>query len=72
LDPAALDKTISYTPITDPRPVTQKLAPAMAHLFNHQTHHRGQAHAILTRLTGEAPALDLLYYQRALSDKGNM
>ncbi|MDR3375457.1 MAG: DinB family protein, partial [Ancalomicrobiaceae bacterium] len=34
------------------------------HCFNHQTHHRGQAHMILTRLTGKAPAIDLAIYQR--------
>ena len=42
----------------------QPLAGALAHLFNHQTHHRGQCHMILTRLTGRAPELDLLFYQR--------
>jgi hypothetical protein len=25
------------------------------HFFNHQTHHRGQAHCLLTGLTGTAP-----------------
>lgn len=33
----------------------------LAHLFNHQTHHRGQAHGILTALGVREPAsLDLL------------
>ena len=32
--------------------------------FNHQTHHRGQAHMLLTSLGQKAPELDLLYYQR--------
>ena len=62
----ALDKDFTYTPITTPEEVTQKLSPTLAHLFNHQTHHRGQAHALLTRLAGEAPSLDLIYYQREL------
>jgi uncharacterized damage-inducible protein DinB len=40
----------------------------LAHLFNHQTHHRGQAHAILTRLgVAEPPPLDLLIMQRQRS-----
>lgn len=60
----ALTATFTYTPMTNPVPVTQPLAPALLHAFNHQTHHRGQAHTLLTRLTGEAPALDLIYYQR--------
>ena len=43
----------------------QALADILAHVFNHQTHHRGQAHACLSILTGaEPPSLDLLAYQR--------
>jgi uncharacterized damage-inducible protein DinB len=44
--------------------VEQQLAPALAHWFNHQTHHRGHVHALLTGLVGEAPVLDLLFFQR--------
>jgi uncharacterized damage-inducible protein DinB len=37
----------------------------LAHLFNHQTHHRGQAHAILTTLGVREPdSLDLLVLLR--------
>lgn len=36
----------------------------LAHLFNHQTHHRGQAHTILTILGAEPEGLDLLYMFR--------
>jgi uncharacterized damage-inducible protein DinB len=64
LTEARLAADITYRTVTDAKNVTQSLAPALAHFFNHQTHHRGQCHAILTRLTGAAPALDLLYYQR--------
>ncbi|MBM3534191.1 MAG: damage-inducible protein DinB [Alphaproteobacteria bacterium] len=67
LDEAKLAGTIRYQPITLPDPVEQKLAPALAHFFNHQTHHRGQAHGILTNLGAKAPELDLLYYQREVS-----
>ncbi len=56
----------SYRTITSPQDVTQPLAPALSHFFNHQTHHRGQAHAILTAIGGNAaaPSLDLILYQR--------
>lgn len=54
----------SYLTVTDMRTISQRLAPALAHFFNHQTHHRGQAHAALTRLTGSAPSLDLSAFQR--------
>jgi uncharacterized damage-inducible protein DinB len=43
----------------------QRRRETLAHLFNHQTHHRGQAHAILTVLgVGEPEGLDLLLMQR--------
>ena len=63
LDQAMLDDTFTYSPITLPDPVNMQLSIALSHLFNHQTHHRGQAHTILTRLTGEAPPLDLIYFR---------
>ncbi len=35
----------------------------LAHLFNHQTHHRGQATQMMRQLgVAEPPALDLLYF----------
>jgi uncharacterized damage-inducible protein DinB len=40
------------------------LAPALAHWFNHQTHHRGQAHVLLTGLGQPSTELDLLFFQR--------
>ena len=64
LDEAALVGEFTYTPVTDPTPVTQQLAPALAHVFNHQTHHRGQVHAATTRFTNVSPAIDLIYFQR--------
>ena len=54
----------TYVTATDMRTVSQRLAPALAHFFNHQTHHRGQAHAILTTLGKPSLALDMIYFQR--------
>ena len=68
LTDADLAATISYTRASSPEKHSQPLWPALVHLFNHQTHHRGQVHALLTRLTGEAPPLDLLFYQREAKD----
>jgi uncharacterized damage-inducible protein DinB len=46
-------------------PQQQKLREVLAHLFNHQTHHRGQAHGILTALGVKEPdSLDLLWMLR--------
>ncbi|MEO1494084.1 MAG: DinB family protein [Pseudomonadota bacterium] len=64
LTDARIAAEITYRTVLDAKSVTQQLAPALSHFFNHQTHHRGQCHALLTRLAGKAPALDLLYFQR--------
>jgi len=64
LDDAAIRGTVRYWTIVNPREIVQPLAPALSHVFNHQTHHRGQVHALLTRLAGGAPSLDLIAFQR--------
>jgi uncharacterized damage-inducible protein DinB len=58
---------ISYRTVTNPKTVTQELGPALDHFFNHQTHHRGQVHCLLTAIGGKdsAPSLDLIVFQRA-------
>ncbi len=38
---------------------TEDVATATVHFFNHQTHHRGQVHAMLTQTEVDAPSLDL-------------
>ncbi len=61
---AALDADFEYA-TTGGKPQRQPRWEAMVHFFNHQTHHRGQAHAILSRLgMAEPPVLDLLVMQR--------
>jgi uncharacterized damage-inducible protein DinB len=64
LDNGRLAGTIKYRRVSSPAEFEQPLAPALAHWFNHQTHHRGQVHSLLTGLVGEAPELDLLFFQR--------
>jgi uncharacterized damage-inducible protein DinB len=64
LEPADLDGTIRYRLISNPANIEQQLRPALVHFFNHQTHHRGQVHCLLTRITDAAPSLDLILYQR--------
>jgi uncharacterized damage-inducible protein DinB len=56
----------TYRTIVQPRDVTQQITPALAHFFNHQTHHRGQAHCLVTEIAGNAaaPSLDLILFQR--------
>jgi len=48
-------------------PYRQELGQILLHLFNHQTHHRGHAHACCSIVTGEEPpSLDLLQFQRGV------
>jgi uncharacterized damage-inducible protein DinB len=48
-------------------PQRQDLGGILMHLFNHQTHHRGHAHACCSIVTGkEPPSLDLLQFQRGV------
>jgi uncharacterized damage-inducible protein DinB len=56
--------TIRYRRVSTPEEFEQALAPALAHFFNHQTHHRGQAHSILCSFGHRDLVLDLLGYQR--------
>lgn len=66
LTPEWLDNVFTYRKMTTPDVVTSKLWADLLHLFNHQTHHRGQAHTGLSILTGEEPpSLDMIQYARA-------
>jgi len=59
-----LEETLEYR-MLDGTPAKQPRREILAHLFNHQTHHRGQAHAIMTMLgIAEPDPLDLLIMQR--------
>lgn len=61
-----LDGMFSFRTVVNPQDITQRYSAAMAHFFNHQTHHRGQAHAILTAAGGRdaAPSFDMIIFQR--------
>jgi uncharacterized damage-inducible protein DinB len=41
---------------------SSEMLPLLAHFFNHQTHHRGQAHGMLSSTRVAPPALDLVYF----------
>lgn len=65
LQPAGYDRVMEYSNSTG-KVFRQKIGPALTHLFNHQAHHRGQAHAALTILgIPEPQSFDLLAWQRA-------
>ncbi len=57
---ATLEENWDYR-MRDGTPQKQALREILAHLFNHQTHHRGQAHMALTVLgIAEPESLDLV------------
>ncbi|WP_045835085.1 DinB family protein [Hyphomicrobium sp. 99] len=48
LEPSALEGELTWVSGATGRELTRPRALLIAHLFNHQTHHRGQVHALLT------------------------
>jgi uncharacterized damage-inducible protein DinB len=67
-----LNRPIRYRTLVNPQTLEQALAPALDHFFNHQTHHRGQAHALLSSIVGNdaTPSFDLIIYQRQTGQGG--
>ena len=63
-DEAAIDRVVSYRMVTRPDDVQTPLHLCWLHLFNHQTHHRGQVHDQLSQTDIAPPSLDLIYYLR--------
>lgn len=61
LEPADFAATIAYRTMTRGEAVNTR-ANMLTHVFNHQTHHRGQAHGLLSLLGREAPSLDLILF----------
>lgn len=64
LEESRVEEVLDYRTLNG-TPQRQPIREILAHLFNHQTHHRGQAHAILTVVgVVEPEPLDLLIMQR--------
>lgn len=58
-----ISTTFTYTN-TRNETFTDPLLPPLMHFFNHQTHHRGQAHGLLSHAGVNPPALDLIHFIR--------
>jgi uncharacterized damage-inducible protein DinB len=63
LDTEALDRDVVYRTMAGVESRTP-LVWVLSHMFNHQTHHRGQVHALLSQTTVDPPPLDLIFFLR--------
>ncbi|MBU0725358.1 MAG: DinB family protein [Alphaproteobacteria bacterium] len=63
MDADTLASDLSYTNVAGQHFVMARRL-ILAHLFNHQTHHRGQAHHMLGTAGVEPQSLDLMHYLR--------
>ncbi len=66
VDDRALSGDLTWFSGAIQRPVTKSVALCVTHMFNHQTHHRGQVHALLTRSGAKPDDTDLF----AMPDSG--
>jgi uncharacterized damage-inducible protein DinB len=62
LDEAAISGTRRFRLVSEPGEKTMRIGLMLATVFNHQTHHRGQVHAMLKEAGVEPPSLDLIVY----------
>ena len=60
LDDEALRGVLRYTSISRPAPQEKPLGLALAHFFNHQTHHRGQVTTLLMQRGVDPGVTDLI------------
>jgi uncharacterized damage-inducible protein DinB len=64
LKPESLDAPFTYQNRAGDE-FTHPLGPALVHLFNHQTHHRGQLTTLLSQLGIDPGVTDAIAYYRA-------
>jgi uncharacterized damage-inducible protein DinB len=56
--PELLNRSITYTN-SKGQEYRDEVAVALSHMFNHQTHHRGQVHVMLSQTAIPPPSLDM-------------
>jgi uncharacterized damage-inducible protein DinB len=64
LEGAEVARIVRYTTTDDCSDHADPLWLLLVNLFNHQTHHRGQAHDQLSQTAVAPPPLDLIYFVR--------
>jgi uncharacterized damage-inducible protein DinB len=70
LDDRRIAGTIKYRRVSSPEEFEQQLSLALAHWFNHQTHHRGQVHVLLTQADVTPPPLDVVFFLEEIGEAG--
>ncbi|PTR04496.1 putative damage-inducible protein DinB [Nitrosomonas nitrosa] len=65
LSDTALNGDLTYTSIVNPVERTHKMAVAVIHFFNHQTHHRGQLTTLLSQCGLDYGVTDLIWMPEA-------
>lgn len=61
VDADALARDLTWYSGVSQATFTKPLADCTVHLFNHQTHHRGQVHAMITATGSKAPVSDIVF-----------
>jgi len=61
LTDAMLASELQYTSIVNPQPRRMPMGLAVAHFFNHQTHHRGQVTTLLSQSGIDPGVTDLMW-----------
>ena len=58
-----LGRDLHYASVAG-EPFVTPIGQVLAHVFNHQTHHRGQVHDMVSQTDVAPPPLDLMFYLR--------
>ena len=66
LDESSLIGWLEYTNMAGEEQADE-ISILLAHFFNHQTHHRGQTHGLLSQTDVIPPSIDLIYFLREMN-----
>lgn len=65
-----LDRPMRYSPITASGEYEARVGHVLITLLNHQTHHRGQVHVMLTQAEIDPPPLDIPVFLTEIGEAG--
>ncbi len=66
----SLQGVLEYTSVVNPQPRRYEMWLAVAHFFNHQTHHRGQLTTLLSQSGQDCGVTDLIWLPEAVERNG--